>query len=128
MSAIHSRRVFLAAGPATAVFASLSAAARAEARSPLRELIEAHRRSYFAFEEICGPEDDTDEDDPEYPAIKAEWKRRSRAERKAMDAVCAYPAKTLEEARRKADYLFNHTQGAELGVWQYRALLGSFAA
>jgi hypothetical protein len=128
MPAIHSRRVFLAAGPATAVFASLSAAARAEAQSPLRELIEAHRRSHVAFEEICGPEGDADMNSPEYPAVRAEWERRNAAEEEAMDAVCAYPAKTLEEASCKAEYLLNHTERGELQDWQYRAVLGSFAA
>ena len=125
MPAMNSRRVFLAAGSASAVFGALAAA---RAQSPLIELIEAHRRSYFAFEEICGPEGDADENSPDIQRSARNGNVATAAEEEAMDAVCAYPAKTIEEARCKAEYLFNHTERGELQDRQYRAVLGSFAA
>ena len=60
MPAIHSRRVFLAAGPAAAVFASLSAAARAKALSsdPIFAAIACHEAANSRYLAACKLTDD----------------------------------------------------------------------
>jgi hypothetical protein len=52
-----SRRLFLAAGPAAAVFGALSQAAAQEQPSAVDQAIERHRAALDELEACCGPED-----------------------------------------------------------------------
>ncbi|WP_442755882.1 hypothetical protein ACNHKD_04295 [Methylocystis sp. JAN1] len=120
-----SRRLFLAAGSAGAVFGALSAAASQEVAS-LVAAIDRHKQVYAAFENISGTWGRTQPNDPDYGAIYAEWKRLDEAEADAMDAVCRCPVGALADARVKAEYLVAHLKGAELTERQYRAVLQAF--
>lgn len=100
-------------------------AARAE-DVPLGALKDAHRKAWVSFEEICDFSDYVSEDDPSYPILEAEHARRSDAEDAALTAVCAYPARTLEEAKSKAIFLMEATRVSELDEHQVKALLQSF--
>ena len=78
MPAINSRRVFLAAGPATAVFASLGAAARAEALSsdPIFAAIACHEAANSRYLAACKLTDDIEAEDEGRavtPADEAEY-------------------------------------------------------
>ena len=93
---------------------------------PLGTLIETHEKAWVHFEEISDFSDFISEDDPSYPLVEAEWTIRSTAETGALLAVCAYPAKTLGEARRKARFLIKTTRGSKLSEDNIKALLQSF--
>jgi hypothetical protein len=74
-------------------------------QSPLERLIDAHGLALAAFAEIGDFHERIAKDDPKYPEMEAEYNRRHAAEDAALMAVFSYPAKTLEEARIKAEFL-----------------------
>lgn len=119
MPAIHSRRVFLAAGPATAVFASLSAAARAEARSsdPIFAAIARHEAAESRFVAVSNL---TDEVVAEHegraitPADEAEFEAASAANEYALEALLATPPATKAGARAGLDYFMSLDDGHHL--------------
>ena len=100
-------------------------AARAE-DVPLSALKDAQRKAWVSFEEICDFSDYISKDDPSYSILEAEHARRSDAEDAALTAVCAYPARTLEEAKSKAIFLMEETRVSEMDEHQVKALLQSF--
>lgn len=84
------RREFLAS-------AALAAIVPASVQSgQIADLIEQHRTAWQAFEDFITPDCD------EYGA---EYHRLTEAEEAALDAVCAAPVHTLDDARTKAVYL-----------------------
>lgn len=96
------------------------------AKAPLDALEEAHRQAWAACEEICGFSDYVSEDDPSYPILEAENDRRSDAEMAALTEVCAFPARTMDEARSKALFLLKYLRGGQLEIEHVSALLQSF--
>jgi hypothetical protein len=119
MSATHSRRVFLAAGPAAAVFASLSAAARAEALSsdPIFAAIARHEATEVRF---CAASNLTDEVMAERegraitPVNEAEFDAAEAAYDSALDALAATPPTTKGGARAALDYFIGLDRGRPL--------------
>ena len=120
MPAIHSRRVFLAAGPATAVFASLSAAARAEARSSdqIFAAIAHHKATESRYCAACNLTDEvtaqregravTQADGAEYEAACVE-------NASALLELLATPPATKAGARAGLDYFMSLDDGHHLG-------------
>lgn len=116
MSKTHSRRVFLAAGPAASVFAILGAAARAEALSfdPIFSAIERHRNAWKAFEAVCQITDEilakrqgravTQEDEDAYEAARA-------AEESDLDNLLATVPTTKAGARAAIEHLLGYERG-----------------
>jgi hypothetical protein len=94
--------------------------------NPLSALKDAERKAWAAFEEICDFSDYISKDDPSYAILEEEFTRRSDAEDAAMTAICAYPARTLEEARSKAIFVMKAMHGCRLDEHQVEALLQSF--
>ena len=108
-----SRRLFIAAGPASVVFSALGAAVNTER---LEQLISAHRDLYHQFSDACGFEDDVDDNDPRFQALRAEWLRLSNEEDAALTTLLEHPVSTINEARRKASYIMAHFErGAPQG-------------
>jgi hypothetical protein len=59
-------------------------------------------------------------------AAERELKKAMNAEDKAVMNICAYPCRTIEEVRRKAEYLTEHVNcGCEVSEEQMEALLKS---
>ncbi len=100
--ALPSRRLFLASGPAAAVFASLLKATAEE--SPISALIRRHKAAWQALNDAraCW---DLEEDDPRRPALEREWERRRVAEEDAILQICSCPARTRQAESAKAEYL-----------------------
>ena len=120
-----SRRLFLAAGPASAVFASLRANVGAER---LEQLIAAHRDLYLQFSDACGFEDEVEDDDPRYQALRDEWLRLSNEEDAALTALLEYPVATINEGRRKAAYIMAHFERGQPEGHHFMQFLNAFAA
>lgn len=99
---LPSRRLFLASGPAAAVFASLRKAAAEE--SPIDRLIEGHKAAWRALDDACA-QLERDEDGPVYPTGFCEFDRACVDEKAALFALCCYPTHTPADARAKAEYL-----------------------
>jgi hypothetical protein len=119
MSAIHSRRVFLAAGPAAAVFASLSAAARAEALAvdPVFAAIARHEATELAFYAASNLTDEVmaeREGRAITPADEAEFERAEAAYDSALDELLATPPTTKAGARAALDYVIGLDRGCPL--------------
>jgi hypothetical protein len=108
-----------------AAVAKLSAARAAE--TPLSALKDVQRKAWASFEEICDFSDYISKDDPSYPILEAEHARRSDAEDAALTAVCAYPARMLEEAKSKALFITNAMRGSLMDEHHVTALLQSFS-
>ncbi len=123
-----SRRLFLAAGPAAAVFTALrSEAAPAPAPlSPLTILIEAHKIAWREFSEIVGTDGNLSSDDPRYLNVHAEWNRLSDAESDAWFALCEYRPQNMQEVHQGGDYLAAFETRDEFLVEQYVSLIESF--
>ena len=119
MSKTRSRRVFLAAGPAAAVFASLGAAARAEALSsdPIFAAITRHEAAEARF---CAASTLTDEVAAERegraitPADEAKFEDAEAAYDSALDALLATPLTTKAGARAGLDYFIGLDRGRPL--------------
>jgi hypothetical protein len=117
---MNSRRVFLAAGPAAAVFASLSAAARAEALSsdPIFPAIARHEAEEARY---CAASTLTDEVVAEQEgraitlADEAEFDAASAANDSALEALLATPPATKAGARAGLDYFMSLDDGHHLG-------------
>lgn len=120
-----SRRLFLAGGPAAAVFAALSVEAAQIA--PLPALIESHKAAYLAFTHACVVEDEASEiTDPRYRAARAEYVRREEAEYQALMALCEYRPADMVQVRLRGNYLAGLAdQYGVLGEDQLIALLRS---
>ncbi len=105
-----SRRLLLVSGAALATVVSLPAASADESLIPC--LIEAHRQAVAAFLENANQEEAilARVDSRGAPEMEA-WDKRNIALCEVMDdrfrALCAQPARTLAEARVKAEYLLN---------------------
>jgi hypothetical protein len=62
-----------------------------------------------------------------WPAAKRASGRADEAETEALTAICAYPCRTLLEARRKAEYLTEHVaRGCEVREEDMEAVIASF--
>ena len=100
---LPSRRLFLASGPAGAVFLSLRKAASGE--SPIAALIDEHRRSLVVFEAAS---DDARQFGVESEQFRLADKLHDEAFH-AMEAVfmrlCACPTKDAHESRAKGEYV-----------------------
>jgi hypothetical protein len=108
---------------------SAALAKLAEAREkdcPLSALKDAQRRAWADFMEVCDFTDYVPEDDPNYTLLAEESEKRSDAERAAMIAVMAYPAKTLDEAKSKAIFILEQMRGCIIEEEMVQALLQSF--
>ncbi|CAN7185173.1 hypothetical protein [Mesorhizobium sp. LjNodule214] len=90
--------------------------ARREPSSDLRALIKAHRAMYAAFGKVIHEMDGSNRDHD----------RASRAEERALLAVCAYPAVREGDRRAKARYLLKIEARGELDLAEHtQALLRS---
>ncbi len=112
MPAMNSRRVFLGAGPATAVFASLGAAARAEALSsdPIFAAIAHHEATESRYLAACKLTDDIDAEQEGRaitPADEAEYEAASVANASALLELLATPPATKAGARAGLDYFMS---------------------
>lgn len=123
MSRISRRALLLSSG--SAVIASMGAAT-AHATEPqrrdrgpsrdLRALIKAHKATYAAFGRAI----------QERVGSNREHDRASRAEERALLAVCAYPAVSEGDRRAKARYLLKIEARGELDLAEHmQALLRS---
>ncbi len=113
--------------PDSKLAAAIARVAEARAKQhPLSALIEAQRRARAVLEEVCDFTDFISEDDPDFPALEAEHERRNAAEEDAMAAVCAYPARTIEDAAQKAAFLLKNRRYSELAEYHFEAFLRSF--
>lgn len=121
---LPSRRLFLSAGPAAAVFMSLRKAAAEE--SPLETLIAQHKAADEAFVEMAEQEDRFPKGDPRKKELSVEVSRLSMAEDDAITNICAYPSKSMQEARSKAEYLASYFDMFAPMECQVEALLRSF--
>jgi hypothetical protein len=120
MSKIRSRRSILAAGPAAAVFASLGAAARAEALSTdmIFAAIARHEATEARFCAACKLTDKIAakrEGRVVTSADEAEFEAASSANDCALDVLAATAATTKAGARAGLDYLINLDDGEALG-------------
>ena len=112
MPAIHSRRVFLAAGPAAAVFASLSAAARAKALSsdPIFAAIACHEAANSRYLAACKLTDDIEAEEGRAvtQADEAEYEAASVGGRcpRSVELLATPPA-TKAGARAGLDYFMS---------------------
>lgn len=123
MSRINRRALLLSSG--SAVIASMGAATayatepRRRDREPprdLRALIKAHKATYAAFGKAIQERDGSNR----------EHDRASRAEERALLAVCAYPAVREGDRRAKARYLLKIEARGELDLAEHmQALLRS---
>lgn len=122
MSGISRRALLLSSG--SAVIASMGAAAHAgeprrRDREPSRDLlalIKAHKAMYAAFGKAIQEKD----------GGNREHDRASRAEERALLAVCAYPAVREGDRRAKAGYLLRIEARGELDLAEHmQALLRS---
>ena len=108
-----SRRLFLAASSATAVFGALSAAAVAQEADPIYAAIERHKAAWSAFSEACDRTDEvavherggvvTAEDEAFFEAA-------NDAEVVALDALLATAPATIAGVRAVIAYIadFDH--------------------
>jgi hypothetical protein len=120
MSKTHSRRVFLAAGPAASVFASLGAPARAEALSldPIFAAIARHEATEARYCVACKLTDEIaaeQEGRAIAPANEAEFEAASAANDSALEALLATPPTTKAGARAGLDYFMSLEDGEALG-------------
>ena len=120
MQGSNSRRRFLAAGSATAVFASLSAAARAEALSsdPIFAAIARHEATENRFCAACNLTDEVRaqrEGRAITPADEAEFEAASVASASALLVLLATPPMTKAGARAGLDYFMSLDDGHHLG-------------
>lgn len=119
MPAMNSRRVFLAAGPATAVFASLGAAARAEALSsdPICTAIACHEAANSRYLAACKLTDDIEAEDEGRAvtqADEAEYEAACVADASALLELLAMPPTTKAGARAGLDYFMSLDGGLYL--------------
>jgi hypothetical protein len=120
MQGSNSRRRFLAAGSATAVFASLSAAARAEALSsdPIFAAIALHEATESRFVAASNRADEVAAE-REGRAItradEAEYEAASVANASALLELLATPPATKAGARAGLDYFISLDDGHHLG-------------
>jgi hypothetical protein len=123
---LPSRRLILAAAPAAAFLTSAHTIAAEE--TPLATLIERHKAACAAFDSASGLDDEVAGDDPRFPALSEQRAVLFDAEMAALDELCAYRPKTIEEARQRGDYLVAWTRFYSLTAEQERALLQSYAS
>ncbi|MBB4197882.1 hypothetical protein CCR94_16160 [Rhodoblastus sphagnicola] len=114
-TALPDRRLFLAAGPAAAVMASLRKANAEE--SPLLALIAEYRRAKDAYGVACR----ADDEHPDLPRLLDE-------ETAALEALCAHPVSSVEDVRAKSGALFAYVDYMAMPEDCYTALLRSFMA
>jgi hypothetical protein len=124
-----SRRAILAGTAAAVALGGVSASIAAP--STLQSLLAEQRRSFGELEAMCCATDSmspdyVSEDDPAFAATEAKYRDADAAEEVALTAVCAYPCKTIEEARIKGEFLTRHLTRNEIQEHQYLALLQSF--
>lgn len=105
----QTRRLFLGAGPAVAVFGALGAAAAAEtpAISPeLERLIASHDVAFYKVSHAAG-------------ATCEEYDELSSKDYDAFTALASYQCLTIEEARIWAHHIVDYTKWAQ---WPERAV------
>ena len=125
---VPSRRLFLAAGSAAAVFGGLHQAAAAE-NSELKALISAHSVARQAFCDAIDVEQVAERTGEGVEAADALWQETNDAEIAAAIAMLSYPCRTIEEARIKAEYILSSALHGELNDSDlYMPLLRSFLA
>jgi hypothetical protein len=123
------RRAVLPIAAGALASAAVIPAAAAQS-SELASFLDAHREALRAFEEWCTKEDETDNDAPEYLAVKDEWDRRNEAELSAILALCSYVPRSLQGGYAKAEYLAQRHTATKGWDWDERhveALLESIA-
>jgi hypothetical protein len=123
MSRINRRALLLSSGSAV-IASTIAATAHAgeprrrdrESSRDLRALIKAHKATYAAFGKAIQERDGSNR----------EHDRASRAEERALLAVCAYPAVREGDRRAKARYLLRIEGRGELDLAEHmQALLRS---
>ena len=92
----------------------------------LSAMIERHRAAYIAFNDICGFEDRVEESDPRFEALSAEWHRCNDVEEAALDELCTFRPKTMQEVHERADYLAVLLKRYEMSPEQDMALIDSY--
>lgn len=122
---LPSRRLFLASGPAAAVFASLHRGAAAE--SPLAELIDEHRKAAAVFEVAFCASDEAIRFGRESDEFRRadEWHDETFfAMEEVFMRLCAEPIRSLAEAQLKISYVLEVRHDLDHDLV---ALLHSFA-
>ena len=109
---------------ATSALAALRAARAAN--SPFSTLIYDYRVTLALFEDIDDFRNYIFNEDPNFPALEALYVERSKAESDALMAVCVHPISTLDEVRRKADFLLERMEWSEVTQFHFEAFLRSF--
>lgn len=123
MSRINRRALLLSSGSAVIASVGGATAHATEPRRPdrepsrdLRALIKAHKATYAAFGKAIQERDSSNR----------EHDRASRAEERALLAICAYPAVRERDRRTKARYLLKIEARGELDLAEHmQALLRS---
>jgi hypothetical protein len=110
-SAKPSRRLFLAAGPASAVFAALGVAAAFPALDPIFSAIERHKAAWSAFLETVDPLDNV-EGEQEGTKEEAAYTAASDAADEALEAFLATPPATLAGVRAALEYVVEVDSGS----------------
>ena len=119
------RRLFLAAGPAIAILASLREGAAKE--SPLVALIEIHRAARQAFCDACDIEQEAERAGVGVKEAGFLWSEKEAAEMDAATALLAYPCRTIEEVRTKVAYVLASPLVNDMRAPEFLdAFLGSF--
>ena len=122
---LPSRRLFMASGPAAAVFFSLRKAVAAQ--SPLLALIDRHKAAWREFEGACARCDLGDEDSHR-PDLEAERLQARVHEEGLALKILALPAKIPLEAKAKVAHLEWYFDKCDPTEEQVRALLRSLVA
>jgi hypothetical protein len=105
-TALPDRRLFLAAGSATALFAAVAKTSAAD-HSPLVALIETNRAARQAFCEAVDIEQEAERTGLNVEAADALWQEKNDAERASAIDLLSYSCRTIEEVRIKAEYILS---------------------
>lgn len=114
----ESRRKILAGGSAAAALAlvPLNCAAHADS-SELQRLIEANRVARRVFCDAVDIEQEAERTGLDVEAADLLWQEKNDAERASAIALLAYPCRTIEEARIKAEYILASPLKDEVHDW-----------
>lgn len=125
-TALPSRRLLLAACPAATALMALPAVA-ANDPSLLLALVERGKAAATAYNELCEkPEFDLHDSNPLKAEFNAELSRLHEEEWDVVAEICAYPARSMEEARIKAAYIAKHCEWFQLEEHLIKAYIHSF--
>lgn len=102
-----SRRLFIAAGPASAVFAALGVAAAIPVLDPVFAAIERHKSAWDAFDAACSLTDNAlarQQGREVTKADEAAFERANVAEQEALDGLMSTSPTTLAGMRAALEY------------------------